>query len=127
MNTIIRIYGKSAYAEFKLPLVSEGRYSFCIEKEIFQLAEDIEVNMVEIDGCWSFAENNHYKIINQQMKEIWFLRKVEREMLLLLQTNVGEVLVLEIDTQMNKMPVAKKYLLDKKKKVTIGYAPDCEI
>ncbi len=121
----LMIYGKSACEEILFPTISQTSYTFRLDKERYHLEEEIKVHMQAMDGAWCFAESTHYNVFRE--KEIWFLRKLYSGDILKLDIIQGGELLLVIRKDQETIPVSRKFVLDKKKKITMGRSQDNDL
>lgn len=62
MVTILSVFTSTAFKEIRLPNFINTDYSFILYKDIFQMDQDIEISLENIDGSWAFLENDQYRI-----------------------------------------------------------------
>ena len=109
----IAVYSRSFYQEISLPTVSEQSTSFRIEKELHRLQENLTIHMEELDHCWCFSQSGQYQIFKG--KELFFQRKADPGDILRLYSPSNLEILLVVGEQSREIPVARKYILNKKK------------
>lgn len=115
----IAVYSRSFYQEISLPTVSEQSTSFRIEKELHRLQDNLTIHMEELDHCWCFSQSGQYQIFKG--KELFFQRKADPGDILRLYSPSNEEILLVVGEQSREIPVARKYILNKKKNsITLG-------
>lgn len=118
MNDKIMIYSKTACEEIHLPTISEQKFLFCLEKSLYHIDEDVIIEMQVLDHSWCFSESKKYRILKEQ--EVWFMRQLSFGDILKLRLMEGDEWLLVIGSQQERIPVLRKYMLDKKKEITLG-------
>lgn len=122
MNEKIAVYGRNACETIQLPTVSERKYTFKLDKHAYRLREDAVVEMQVLDGAWCFAESRKYSVLKQ--KELCFFRKLYAGDILRFRMDGADELLFVVEENEQNLPVFRKYLLDKKRTVTIGRGGD---
>ena len=125
MNNKITIYGREACEEVLLPTISEQSFRFRLEKNIYNFKSDIVVAMQVLDDTWCFSESKKYGVFKG--KENFALRKTNTGDILELCPIGEERLLAVMGEQEQELPVFRKYLLDKKKNLSLGHAASNDI
>lgn len=118
MDERITIYGREACETVVLPTVSERSYAFKLSKNIYHLKEDVMIEMQVLDGSWCFSDSRTYSVLKE--KEVCFLRKIYAGDILKFRPEEGEELLFLIEFQEAVLPIYRKYLLNKKQRITMG-------
>lgn len=122
MNYKLLIFNQTFCEEITIPYISIGKFEFQMDKDYFGLKKDISVKLQVIDGHWCFSESLEYKI--RRDKDQFFLRRWNEGDILILETGFDEHLIIVVQSAEKEIDVSRKYLLDKKKNITIGHAID---
>lgn len=122
MNTILMFYVNSACKEYILPSIDNSDYKIILHKEIFNLREDVKIELEVMEGMWSFIQNSDYII--KREKEIFFGEKIENGQILEFQTEYADNITIIVIQVEKTFQVYEKYCLKKKQEITIGKAED---
>ena len=76
MNIVLSVYSRNAYKEFVLPAVVNTRTTLVVRRDVFGLAENLNLNLENEDGIWFFAQDNN---------PVWWTRRIGND------TNCGMV------------------------------------
>lgn len=62
MSIILSVHSTKAFQEFLLPAINNSEYSVFLDKDIFSLDRDVELQMEIIDHRWQFLESASYRV-----------------------------------------------------------------
>ena len=62
MSFVLLIHSPKAFQEFLLPAVNNAEYTVILNKEVFALDKDVELQMEIIENKWSFLRTDKYKV-----------------------------------------------------------------
>ncbi len=66
MKTVILAWARHGFHEFFLPGIHNTDYQICLEKERFQLIEDLELKLEIMDELWRLQKNEAYTFRNEK-------------------------------------------------------------
>ena len=127
MNRILSIYSTKAYKAYLLPAINNSDHSIIINKEIFCLDSDIEIEMEIIDEKWHFLPSENYELVSVLDHNYYYGVDLKDNDLLSLILPNGENLSIMYDESDMTFGVYTKYDLLGASRVTIGKEENCNI
>jgi len=120
MSHILSIYSRNAFKSFLLPAVNNSNHSIIINKDIFCLDGDVELEMEVIDNRWHFLDSDKYKVVKTVTKEPFAGCNIGKDDLISIYLNNGETLSVMYEENENSFSVFEKYILGNVPFITIG-------
>ena len=75
MSTILNIYSSNSFRRFLLPPVNDASYSVLLSKGMFQLEENVELKLENINHEWFFWPTDEYQLLGKK-KESYFGKRL---------------------------------------------------
>lgn len=121
------IYSTKAFKSYLLPAINNSDYSIIINKDIFCLDKDIELNMEIIDGKWHFLPSDIYQTIDIVSREDISGKDLSGSALISIVLSNGENLSVMYDETDISFSVFKKFELKNVSSISIGKNEGCDI
>lgn len=118
MSMILSIYSLNAFKEFLLPSINNADHEIILQREFFDLKDNLEIKMEVIDGSWKLKRDYAYSLHREgkkqgenslQDKDIWTIQTRNQEKI--------SMIVKEVDSVFHSYD---KYTLAENEKITIG-------
>ena len=116
MIFLLTIFGKTGFYEYRLPDQNDSHYHIRISKYLFELKNDLELFMVNIDGYSYLLKSEYYQWTKQTERNDRF--QLKKDDCLELKTENGERLSLIVTQTEGEIKPYKKYIM--KDNVSIG-------
>ncbi|MCQ2498910.1 MAG: type VII secretion protein EssC [Lachnospiraceae bacterium] len=120
MSHIVSIYSKKAFKSFLLPAINNSNHSIIINKDIFCLDGDIELDMEVIDNKWNFLSSDKYSVISTTTRMPYEGCPLNRDDLVSIILPSGESLSVMYEESDISFSVFDKFVLNGLSYVTIG-------
>lgn len=118
MNLVLTVYGISAFKEYLLPSMDNTNYSIVIEGALFEIGDDISLNLEVVDRKWSIEKSEHYTIESKcEESEIYKLKNGDRKTIVFSSNYQLELIVSEVS---NDALLTEKYDISKLNQISIG-------
>lgn len=123
MNIVLSVYSRNAYKEFVLPAVVNTRTTLVVRRDVFGLAENLNLNLENEDGIWFFAQDNNPGLVDPQNRERHELRDGDH---FLYQSNGQTVVYLVVEYTAHRFESFQRYRLTNNQ-IEIGINPGCAL
>lgn len=127
MGHILTVYSQSAYKEYLLPAVKDADYSLTLPKDLFQLREDVVLDMENLHGCWRFLRSDQYSLFYTSTKEDAAEKDIQNDDIYTLRFPSGEQIAVVVRITDSFFRVFTKYRLDGVARLTIGASAESSI
>ena len=127
MSHILSIYSTKAYKAYLLPVINNSDHSIIINKDIFCLDRDIELNLEIIDNSWHFLASDNYKVEENSTKRDYAGVNLTSGTILSILLPGGEPLSVMYDVTDISFSVFEKFELAGMSYITIGKNENCDI
>ncbi|MCM1159239.1 MAG: type VII secretion protein EssC [Bacteroidales bacterium] len=125
MVTVLSVFTNSAFKEIRLPNLVNTDYSFILYKKIFDLSEDFEIELENINGNWCFVENTKYVVMKNTEK--YEGKTIQNQDILHVFTEKSENITIIVQHQKYSISVFDKYDISQINEITIGKNEDMDI
>ena len=123
MNIVLSVYSQNAYKEFMLPVASNIRTTLVVRRDVFGLAEDLNLNLENEDGIWFFAQDNAPGLVDPRQRD---RRELQDGDHFLYQINGQTVVYLVVEYTDHRFESFPRYRLTGSQ-IEIGINPDCAL
>lgn len=123
MSIVVSIYTNSAFWDYLLPAVNNTNYDLILKGSVFNLEDDIVLNLEIVDGSWNLLKSDEYRIAGVENKR----KKLENGDIFNLETSCHESISCMVKETEESFCVFEKYDLSDISKLTIGSAEDNDI
>src|SRR5699024_6374439 len=123
MNIVLSVYSRNAYKEFVLPAVVNTRTTLVVRRDVFGLAENLNLNLENEDGIWFFAQDNNPGLVDPQNRERHELRDGDH---FLYQSNGQTLVYLVVEYTAHRFESFQRYRLTNNQ-IEIGINPGCAL
>lgn len=127
MSHILSIYSTKAYKAYLLPVINNSDHSIIINKDIFCLDRDIELNLEIIDNSWHFLASDNYKVEENSTKRDYAGVNLTSGTILSILLPGGEPLSVMYEVTDISFSVFEKFELAGMSYITIGKNENCDI
>lgn len=118
MNLVLTIYGISAFKEYLLPSINNTNYSIVIEGALFEIGDDISLNLEVADKQWSVEKSEYYSLESDcEESNVYTLKNGDRKTIVFPSNYQLELIVSEV---LSDALITKKYDIDALNQITIG-------
>ena len=125
MVTVLSVFTSTSFKEIRLPNLVNTDYSFILYKNIFNITEDLEIHLENIDGRWAFVENPRYTVLKDSEK---FVEKpIKDQDIFHIYTEESENITIIVKAVKYSISVFTKYAVGNVKEITIGKNEDMDI
>lgn len=100
MSMILSIYSVNAFKEFLLPSINNADYEIILQREFFDIRDDLTIKMEVIDGLWKLKRDYSYSLHKEGEKQgensltdkdIWTIRTRNQEKISMIVKEVDSV------------------------------------
>lgn len=119
MGFVIAIYTKEAFKEYVLPAINNADYSLVMNKNVFQLCEDIQLEFEVISDVWRIKRSKKYRLFLEQ-QEIRENIILENNQMFQIQSREKKQIFMIVRSCKNVFCSYKKYDIRRNKRITIG-------
>lgn len=123
MNIVLSVYSQNAYKEFMLPASVNTRTTLVVRRDVFGLAEDLNLNLENEDGIWFFAQDNAPGLVDPRQRE---RRQLEDGDHFLYQIGGQTVVYLAVKHTDHRFESFPRYRLTGTR-IEIGIDPSCAL
>ena len=127
MSIVLSIHSPKAFQEFLLPAVNNAEHSVVLNKDVFALDRDIELQLEVIENHWHFTKTNKYKLENAVDRTDHFGVDLKDKDLLAVVLPGGELLSVMVDETESSFRVFEKFDIQNITDITIGSAESNDI
>lgn len=120
MSFVVSVHSPKAFQEFLLPAINNAEHSIILNKDLFVLANDAELQMEVIENRWHFLASTRYKIESTVNKEDYTGLDLKDKDLLTVFLPGGESVSIMVDETENCFQVFEKYDINNITDITIG-------
>jgi len=120
MGCILTIYSKHAYKEHLLPAVINANHRITLHRELFQLPEDVALEMENVNGQWLFIESGQFSMVYTDSKETAFGKPLKNNDICSLKLPSGRQITIIVTVTDRFFHVFDKFSLEGVEKVSIG-------
>lgn len=121
MSFVLSIHSMKAYKKILLPAINNAEYSIVLNKEIFGIPHDIELNLEVIDYEWKFIVSEEYLLINSFTEENSYGKILQdKDLLSITLPYCQERLTVMVTKEDSSFYVYKKYDIRANSVITIG-------
>jgi len=124
MGYVLTIYSRHAYKEYLLPAETNINYKIVLFKELFQLSEDIVLEMENTDGGWKFLRGKAYSLTRTDNHQDVIGELLQNNDIYSLVSHSGEKVTVIVKVTTQFFRVFQKFDLDSRKFISIGTAPE---
>ncbi len=125
MVTILSVFTNASFKEIRLPNVVNTDYSFVLYKDAFQISQDMEICLENIDGQWAFTEREHYKILKGN--EPFTGRMIRDQDIFQILNGDSDQITLVVRNTKYSISVFNKYDISRVEEITIGKNENMDI
>ncbi|MCC8164078.1 MAG: type VII secretion protein EssC [Lachnospiraceae bacterium] len=125
MGYIVMAYAEGGYQEFLLPELDNSDYEILLERQIFGMAQNLQIAMEIVDGSWSFVQRPEYSLFTEGQPGCGV--PLSDGMVLGLKIHSGGHLTLVVMRMAHAFPVFRKYDLGRTNQLVVGKSEDCAI
>lgn len=119
MGIVISVYTREAFKEYVVSSVNNADYSIVLNKQYFQMREDISLDFEVINGVWKIKCSKSYRIYVDK-KEIQEKTVLNDEQMLQIVTNDRKQMYLMVRVQDTIFHAYEKYDVSRVGRITIG-------
>lgn len=127
MSLVLSIHSPKAFQEFLLPAINNAEHSIILNKDIFVLDRDIELQLEVIENRWHFLPTESYRLESAVDRENYFGVDLQDQDLLTALLPGGESISVMVDETGSSFKVFEKYNVRDIERITIGSAEDNDI
>lgn len=125
MVTILSVFTSTSFKEIRLPNLVNTDYSFILYKDIFNLSENLEIHLENINGTWTFVENSQYKVTKGN--EEYIGKPIRDQDIFHIFHAEAENITLVVRNAQYSISVFSKYAVKDVQEITIGKNEDMDI
>ena len=118
MSLVLLIYSEYAFKEYLLPSIDNSDYSLVLSKDIFCIANNLEVKLEVMDQKWHFARSNDYTLTKSDKD--YFEEKLVGQDVIKMTLPTGQNLTIVVRKVEKYFSVYEKFDLMGHEKLTIG-------
>ena len=122
MVTVLSVFTDTSFKEIRLPNLVNTDYSFILYKNIFNIVQDLEIQLENINGRWAFVENSQYKVLKNNEK--YTEKPIKDQDIFHIFTEESENITLIVKEVKYSISVFKKYTVCHVNEITIGKNKD---
>ncbi|BCN29966.1 type VII secretion protein EssC [Anaeromicropila herbilytica] len=122
---VLMVNSKGALKEFLLPAINNADYTIRLHKGIFQIVEDIELQLEVVDNKWRLHQVEEYEIRKNDKKYTGSILK-DGEIFDLYQ-ETDKLLTIIVVESSHTFSVFKKYNIQNISEISIGKSSSCTI
>ena len=97
MSLILSIHSPKAFQEFLLPAINNAEHSIILNKDVFALGSDVELQMEIIENHWHFLRTGKYRIENAVDRTDYFGIDLQDKDILTVLLPDGETVSVMVD------------------------------
>ncbi|MBQ0028678.1 MAG: type VII secretion protein EssC [Lachnospiraceae bacterium] len=127
MGHILSIYSTKAFKAYLLPAINNSDHSIIINKDIFCLDKDIELELEIIDNSWHFLPSDNYRVEELSTRQDYTGVNLSGSAILSIVLPNGENLSVMYDETNISFSVFEKFSLRGLTAITIGKSENCDI
>lgn len=127
MSFVLTIYSPRAFQEFLLPAVNNTEHSIILNRDVFSLRQDVELQMEVIENRWHFLRKDNYRIESTVEGKDYIGVDLKDEDLLTLFLDDGEAISIMADEMETSFRVFEKFDIRNVDNITIGKKDDNDI
>ena len=127
MSLILSIHSPKAFQEFLLPAINNAEHSIILNKDVFALGSDVELQMEIIENHWHFLRTGKYRIENAVDRTDYFGIDLQDKDILTVLLPDGETVSVMVDETESSFRVFEKYDMRNITSITIGSARENDI
>ncbi|MDO4555397.1 MAG: type VII secretion protein EssC [Lachnospiraceae bacterium] len=125
MSIVLSVYSRKAFQEFLLPALNNADYSINLEKDYFELDEDVILKLEVIEEQWKIKSDFHYQVLKEKQDYTGNILKDQDVLMVTTGTNEKfSLIVKEISSVFHSYD---KYTLNDVEKIQIGKGEDNDI
>lgn len=125
MVTVLSVFTNTSFKEVRLPNLVNTDYSFILYKKVFNIVQDLEIQLENINGSWAFVENSEYRILKNNEK--YTAEPMKDQDIFHIFTEESENITIIVKEVKYSISVFNKYAVDQVKEITIGKNKDMDI
>lgn len=127
MSFVLTIYSPRAFQEFLLLAVNNTEHSIILNRDVFSLRQDVELQMEVIENRWHFLRKDNYRIESTVEGKDYIGVDLKDEDLLTLFLDDGEAISIMADEMETSFRVFEKFDIRNVDNITIGKKDDNDI
>lgn len=125
MNVVLSVYSDVAFKEYWLPSANNADYTITLQRDFFQLKENVNLQLEVLDGKWSLKNGAHYVMrTNSGSHKGQYL---EDKDIIHIHIAEGKEIMLLVKCVTSVFHPYEKYRLADVDKITIGEKEDNDI
>lgn len=125
MVTILSVFTSTSFKEIRLPNLVNTDYSFILYKDVFDISEDVEVHLENINNVWEFVENERYSVLKgSERYEGKAIKDQDIIHVFIKDTENVTIIVREVSYSIS---VFNKYNVNGVSEITIGKSEEMDI
>lgn len=125
MLTVLSVFTNTSFKEIRLPNLVNTNYSFILYKNIFNISEDLEVQLENIDGSWAFVDNSQYKVLKDSQEYVG--KPMRDQDIFHILAEESENITIIVKEVKYSISVFNKYAVSGVNEITIGKKTDMDI
>ncbi|MEE1071068.1 MAG: type VII secretion protein EssC, partial [Cellulosilyticum sp.] len=118
MRLILLVYSEQAFKEYLLPSMDNADYNLLLQKDIFCIANNLEVKLEVIDQNWCFISSKKYQVTKEG--KAYFAEALKNQDVIKLTLDSGECLTIVVRNAEKHFAVYEKFTLEGHDEITIG-------
>ena len=122
MGKILAIYTQTVFKEYILPSMNNSDYTLSLDKNLFQLDEDVVLKLEVMEGKWSFLSDRSYRI--KKAGVLFENQPLQADDLLSIVVRDKVSLSLLVCDREQVFTAYQKYDISAGKEITIGKSAD---
>lgn len=125
MNIVLAMYTANAFKEYHLPKINDSDYEITLEKNVFNVKNNIELNLDIINGIWNIYSTNDYSIIYG--KKLVASLSLKPNITFGIRSALNETVLVAVFAGNERLAAQYKIDIAATKKCTIGLMNDNDI
>ncbi len=119
MGLVISVYTKEAFKEFVMPAINNADYSFVLNKNYFNLREDISLDFEVINEVWKIRMSKSYRVYLER-RELKENTALDSSQIFQITTNDRKQIILMVRVCEDVFSPFEKYDIRRMSRITIG-------
>lgn len=125
MSVVLSVYSQSAYKEFVLPAIHNAETVLVMDRKLFQLREDLELGLEEVDQRWAFLPSPNCQVKGSLGGEDALVLIDQANYRL--ESVYGEILSVIVQIKPTSFLNYSKYDVSSVKEITVGSDPQAAV
>lgn len=125
MVTILSVFTNLSFKEIRLPNVINTDFEFKLYRQVFNINQDMEIRLENIDGEWEFVENSDYFVLKDN--ERYERKSIHNQDIFHLVNKESENITIIVKEEKYSISVFNKYDVSQVNEISIGKNEEMDI